>query len=103
MAEPRQPDFLVFVGRMSWGFESLSCYQSLIIIHMEKFITKDQLGEFVSKFVKANEGKDIQITLELKEQRIQLYYRERMGRCFESVNIVDKAPTLESLIEKLSE
>lgn len=70
---------------------------------MEKFITKEQLGEFFSKFAEANNGKDIKVSLELKENKITLYYKERYANSFEYITIVDKAPTLESLIEELSE
>lgn len=67
---------------------------------MEKFIVKKNIGEFISKMYEANEGRKMEMTIEMDSSRIQIYYKDAMN--FEHVTIVDEEITIGSLVESLS-
>ena len=67
---------------------------------MEKFLVKEYIGEFFSKMYKANERKNIEITLLVDEDKIQIYNKEKFT--FEYVKLIDEKPTIDGLVNSLS-
>lgn len=68
---------------------------------MEKFLVKDCIGDFFSKFYKENAGKNIEARLDHKANRIEIYNRDK-GQ-FTYVELIDERPTIDSLVKSLSE
>lgn len=68
---------------------------------MEKFIVEEYIGDFFAKMYKANKGKNLEINLMLNDNKIQIYYRDRVA--FEDVIIIEEKPTIDGLIKSLSE
>lgn len=67
---------------------------------MEKFIVEEYIGDFFAKMYKANKGKNLEINLMLNDNKIQIYYRDRVE--FEDVIIIEEKPTIDGLIKSLS-
>ena len=67
---------------------------------MEKFIVEEYIGDFFAKMYKANKGKNLEINLMLNDNKIQIYYRDRVE--FEDVTIIEEKPTIDGLIKSLS-
>lgn len=70
---------------------------------MEKYLVKADIGEFFSKMYEQNLGKNIEVSLRLEKNEVQVYYRDRVTKSFEHLEIVDSEPTLDELIKTLSE
>lgn len=70
---------------------------------MEKYLVKENIGEFFSKMYEQNLGKNIEVSLRLEKNEVQVYYRDRVTKSFEHLEIVDSEPTLDELIKTLSE
>ena len=70
---------------------------------MEKYLVKENIGEFFSKMYEQNLGKNIEVSLRLEKNEVQVYYRDRTTKSFEHLEIVDSEPTLDELIKTLSE
>ena len=68
---------------------------------MEKFLVKEYIGDFFLKMYQVNKGKNIEITLMLNDEKIQVYNRDKYT--FEDVKIIDEKPTIDGLIKTLSE
>lgn len=68
---------------------------------MEKFLVKEFIGEFFAKFYEANKGKNIEVTLMLTDDKIQVYNREKFT--FTDVKLIDERPTIDGLIKSVSE
>lgn len=67
---------------------------------MDRFIQKEDLGEFFAKMYEANRGKDIEVTLRVSEEKIEVY--KRADAHFEHINIIEANPTIESIVESIS-
>ena len=67
---------------------------------MDKFITKAQLGDFFIKMHESNAGKNIEVTIDLGMNKIQVYNKANVH--FENIYIIDSLPTLESLVESVT-
>ena len=70
---------------------------------MEKYLVKADIGEFFSKMYEANRGKNIEISLRLAKDEVQVYYKDRTTDMFSNLTIVETEPTLDGLIKSLSE
>ena len=68
---------------------------------MEKFLVKEYIGDFFLKMYRANKGKNMEITLMLNDEKIQVYNRDKYT--FEDVKIIEEKPTIDGLIKTLSE
>jgi hypothetical protein len=68
---------------------------------MEKFLVKEYIGDFFLKMYQANKGKNMEITLMLNDEKIQIYNRDKYT--FEDVKIIEEKPTIDGLIKTLSE
>ena len=68
---------------------------------MEKFLVKEYIGDFFLKMYQANKGKNMEITLMLNDEKIQIYNRDKFT--FEDVKIIEERPTIDGLIKTLSE
>ena len=68
---------------------------------MEKFLVKDYIGDFFEKMYEANKDKNMEVTLMLSDNKIQIYNREKVT--FTDIEIVDEKPTIDGLIKSLSE
>lgn len=68
---------------------------------MENFLVKEYIGEFFLKMYEENKGKNMEITLMLNDDKIQVYNRDKYT--FEDVKIIDEKPTIDGLIKSLSE
>ena len=51
----------------------------------------------------ANRGKNIEISLRLAKDEVQVYYKDRTTDMFSNLTIVETEPTLDGLIKSLSE
>jgi hypothetical protein len=68
---------------------------------MEKFLVKEFIGDFFSKMYSANKGKNMEVTLRMDDDSIQIYYK---GECrFEDITLIDERPTIDGLVKSLSE
>lgn len=68
---------------------------------MENFLVKEYIGEFFLKMYEENKGKNMEITLKLNDDKIQVYNRDKYT--FEDVKIIDEKSTIDGLIKSLSE
>ena len=68
---------------------------------MDKFLVKDYIGDFFSKVYQAHKGKNMEVTLVLNDDKIQVYNRDTFS--FTDVKIIDEKPTIDGLIKTLSE
>lgn len=68
---------------------------------MENFLVKEYIGDFFLKMYQANKGKNMEITLMLNDEKIQIYNRDKFT--FEDVRIIEERPTIDGLIKSLSE
>jgi hypothetical protein len=68
---------------------------------MENFLVKEYIGDFFLKMYQANKGKNMEITLMLNDEKIQIYNRDKYT--FEDVKIIEEKPTIDGLIKTLSE
>lgn len=68
---------------------------------MEKFLLRENIGEFFTKMYEANKGENIEVTLMLNDNKIQIYNKTKV--MFKDVEIIDEQPTLDGLIKSLSE
>jgi hypothetical protein len=67
---------------------------------MEKFLVKQDIGEFFSKMYQANKGKAVRVELRPDEEKVVVYYKE--SGTFEYIRLADSSPTLTTLVESLS-
>lgn len=67
---------------------------------MEKTLVKEFVGEFIKEFYAKNVGKNVEVCLDAKSEKIQIYYKDR--GTFDYVTLIDKNPTVESLVQSLS-
>lgn len=67
---------------------------------MDKFLVKDNIGDFFSKMYQANKGKPMEVALKMNEDVIQIYYKDMV--LFEDIIIVDENPTIDGLVKSLS-
>lgn len=71
---------------------------------MEKFLVKDLIGEFFSKMYQENRGKQMEITLKIDKDIIQIWNRDTdVSNAFTDIPLIDEAPTIDGLIKSLSE
>ena len=68
---------------------------------MEKFLLRENIGEFFTKMYEANKGENIEVTLMFNDNKIQIYNKTKV--MFKDVEIIDEQPTLDGLIKSLSE
>lgn len=68
---------------------------------MEKSLVKESIGEFFTKFYSLNKGKNVEACLNPKEDRIQIYYKDK--GTFDYVELLDENPTVDGLVKSLSE
>ena len=68
---------------------------------MEKFLLRENIGEFFTKMYEANKGENIEVTLMLNDNKIQIYNKTKV--MFKDVEIIDEQPTIDGLIKSLSE
>lgn len=68
---------------------------------MDKFIEKAHLGEFFAKMYETNEGKNIEVSLRLNENKIEVYNKANVH--FEYIYIIESMPTVESIIQAVTE
>lgn len=71
---------------------------------MEKFLVKEFIGEFFSKMYEANKGRQMEVTIKMADDVIQIWNKEE-GVCphFVDVKLIDERPTIDGLVKSLSE
>lgn len=67
---------------------------------MEKYLLKEQIGSFLTKFYEVNRGKNIDVTLDPKSGKISVYYKDKGS--FDNITVIDEAPSIDSLVESVS-
>ena len=67
---------------------------------MEKFLVKENIGEFFSKMYEANKGRKLEVSLKVDEQKIIIYYKET--GTFDYVSLIDEQKNINRLVEILS-
>ena len=67
---------------------------------MEKYLSQESIGEFFSKMYEANKGGHVEISLDLKENKIKVYNYDKF--IFVDVDIINKNPDIDGLIKSLS-
>lgn len=67
---------------------------------MEKFLIKENIGEFFTKMYEANKGKKVEVSLKVDEERITIYYKST--GTFDYVSLVDEQKNIDKLVEILS-
>lgn len=67
---------------------------------MDKYLMKEQIGEFLAKFYEMNRGKNIDVTLDPKSDKIHVYYKDKGS--FDYIAIIDCAPCIDSLVDSVS-
>lgn len=68
---------------------------------MEKFLVKEYIGEFFAKMYEANKGKDMEVTLKMDANKIQIYHKGENYR-FDDIVLVEERPSIEELVESIS-
>lgn len=69
---------------------------------MEKFLVKEFIGEFFTKMYAANKGKNLEVTLKMSEDKIQIYHKGENYK-FQDVILVDERPSIDGLVKSVSE
>jgi hypothetical protein len=69
---------------------------------MEKFLVKEFIGEFFTKMYAANKGKDMEVTLKMGEDKIQIYNKGE-NYTFKHITLVDERPSIDGLVKSVSE
>lgn len=67
---------------------------------MERQILREEIGTFFTKMYEANEGKDMEVSINMSEGIIQVYDKFRVK--FTDIKIVDELPTLDTIIQSLN-
>lgn len=67
---------------------------------MEKYLMKEQIGEFLTKFYEMNRGKNTDATLDPKSGKIQVYNKDKGS--FDYIVIIDSTPSIDSLVDSVS-
>ena len=73
---------------------------------MEKFLVKEFIGEFFSKMYEQNKGKDMEVTLKMDADMIQVWNKNSTSGAkhqFTDIPLIDERPTIDGLIKSLSE
>lgn len=68
---------------------------------MNEFLVKGNIGEFFAKMYEANKEKDLEVTLKMVDGKIEVYNRDAMT--FKYIRLIDEAPSIDSLVESVSE
>ena len=69
---------------------------------MEKFLVKEYIGEFFSKMYEANKGKNLEVTLKLDKDEIQVYHKGDNYK-FDNIILVNERPSIDGLVKSVSE
>lgn len=67
---------------------------------MEKFLIKENIGEFFAKMYEANKGKKVEVSLKADEGKVTIYYKDT--GTFDYVLLVDEQKNVNRLVEILS-
>jgi hypothetical protein len=67
---------------------------------MDKYLMKEQIGEFLTKFYEVNRGKNTDITLDPKSGKLQVYNKDKGS--FDYIVIIDCAPCVDGLLDSVS-
>lgn len=70
---------------------------------MDKILLKEHVGEFFSKMYEANRGKNIEMNFNMKNGRIQIYYKDRLSDNFDYLTIAGGLQELDTLVQSLTE
>lgn len=66
---------------------------------MEKYLMKEQIGEFLTKFYEVNRGKNTDVTLDPRSGEIRVYNKDKGS--FDYITILDCIPCVDSLVNSV--
>lgn len=69
---------------------------------MDNFLVKEYIGEFFTKMYAANKGKDMEVTLKMDEDKIQIYQKGENYK-FKDIVLIDERPSIDGLVKSVSE
>lgn len=69
---------------------------------MDNFLVKEYIGEFFAKMYAANKGKDMEVTLKMDEDKIQIYHKGENYK-FKDIILIDEKPSIDGLVKSVSE
>lgn len=69
---------------------------------MDNFLVKEYIGEFFAKMYAANKGKDMEVTLKMDEDKIQIYHKGENYK-FKDIVLIDERPSIDGLVKSVSE
>lgn len=69
---------------------------------MDNFLVKEYIGEFFAKMYAANKGKDMEVTLKMDEDKIQIYHKGENYK-FKDIILIDEKPSINGLVKSVSE
>lgn len=69
---------------------------------MDNFLVKEHIGEFFAKMYAANKGKDMEVTLKMDEDKIQIYHKGENYK-FKDIILIDEKPSIDGLVKSVSE
>lgn len=67
---------------------------------MDKNLLKENIGEFFSKMYDANKGRRLEVTLRMSDNQIVIYNKSNTD--FQYINIVDRNPSVDEIVESIS-
>lgn len=68
----------------------------------KNFLLTKHLGEFFSKMYEANQGRDIEISLRMSDNSIQVYDKEAPVDAFRYVSLVNEVTDIDNLVQSLT-
>lgn len=69
---------------------------------MDNFLVKEYIGEFFAKMYAANKGKDMEVTLKMDEDKIQIYHKGENYK-FKDIILINEKPSIDGLVKSVSE
>ena len=100
MVEPHQSDNSAKSEGCN-GSSSLSPATTTSNINiMDKNLLKENIGEFFSKMYDANKGRKLEVTLRMSDNQIVIYNKSNTD--FQYINIVDRNPSVDEIVESIS-
>lgn len=69
---------------------------------MDNYLAKEYIGEFFAKMYEANKGKNMEVTLKMDADKIQIYHKGENYK-FKDIVLIDEKPSIDGLVKSVSE